>query len=305
MTHSPNREPVIDMRGLTRRFGKTVAVDNLDLTVQPGRCYGLFGRNGAGKTTALRCLLNLLQPTSGTVRLFGQDPALDDVSVKSRFCYVPDTVGCYPWMTALQWFEYIASFRGRWNQELQKELLAQFQIRPDQKVVTMSKGQQMQVALIAALCPEPELLILDEPTAGLDPLIRREFIQTIIGAYQDGAPENRTILVSTHMLTEFEGLIDEFTILDHGRQHLSLSTDEARERYQRVRARFSDATGDLDDLPGLQAKAQGRELSIVSDGNLNELRSTLESRGAEVFAIEPLTLEELFIAASTKQTLSI
>lgn len=289
------------MRALTRNFGKTVAVDQLDLTVQPGRCYGLFGRNGAGKTTALRCLLNLLQPTSGAVRLFGQDPAKDDVATKGRFCYVPDTVGCYPWMTAQQWFEYVASFRRHWNETLQQELLGQFQIRPNQKVVSMSKGQQMQVALIAALCPEPELLILDEPTAGLDPLIRREFIQTIIGAYMESDPDNRTILVSTHMLTEFEGLIDEFTILDQGRQHVHLTAEGARQRFQRIRARFAERPETIDDLPGLQLKTQGRELSIVSDDNLETLRSTLEGRGGEILAVEPLSLEELFIAASTQQ----
>src|SRR3954463_11455160 len=118
--------PVIEINQLVRKYGKTDAVNGLTLSVRPGRCYGFFGRNGAGKTTTIRCLLNLLKPTSGTVRVFGLDPAKDEVAVKKRIAYVPDQISFYPWMTVAQTLEYVASFRERWNKATEAELLHQF-----------------------------------------------------------------------------------------------------------------------------------------------------------------------------------
>src|SRR5947207_6837173 len=231
--------PVIEIGRLVRRFGRADAVNDLTLRVSAGRCYGFFGRNGAGKTTTIKCLLNLLQPTSGTVRVFGLDPRKNEVEVKSCLAYVPDYVAFYPWMTVRDTLDYFASFRGHWNCDTESRLLDQFRLDPGQKTSHLSKGQKTQLALIAAVCPEPELLVLDEPTSGLDPIVRREFIQTVIGAYQEGAPGQRTILVSTHLIAEFEGLIDKFTIMDKGKDVLTLEADQARNRYQKIRARFA------------------------------------------------------------------
>ena len=147
----------------------------------------------------------------------------------------------YPWMTVQQTLDYFASFRARWNAETEQALLSQFQLDRDQKTSHLSKGQRTQLALISAICAEPDLLVLDEPTSGLDPIVRREFIRTVIGAYQEADPSRRTVFVSTHLIAEFEGLIDEFTIIEHGRDVLTLDADTARERYQKVYARF--ATG--------------------------------------------------------------
>jgi ABC-2 type transport system ATP-binding protein len=225
--------PAIEISGLVRRFGSRDAVNVLSLTVQPGRCYGFFGRNGAGKTTTIKCLLNLLRPTSGSVKVFGLDPQRDEVAVKSRLSYVPDNVAFYPWMTVRDALDYTASFRARWNEDTERALLSQFRLDTDQKTSHLSKGQRTQLALIAAICPEPELLVLDEPTSGLDPIVRREFIRTVIGAYQDGDPGRRTVFVSTHLISEFEGLIDEFTIIDRGREVLTLEADAARGRFEK------------------------------------------------------------------------
>src|SRR5207253_1614830 len=125
------------------------------------------------------------------------------------------------------------------NKETEQDLLKRFRLDEKQKTAALSKGQRTQLALITAICPEPELLLLDEPTSGLDPIVRREFIETVIGAYQEGDPGKRTILVSTHLISEFEGLIDEFTLMDQGRDVLTLGADEARSRYQKIRARFA------------------------------------------------------------------
>src|SRR6202789_152241 len=178
--------PIIEIQDLHRRYGKLDAVNGLSLNVRAGKCYGFFGRNGARQTTTIKCLLNLLRPDSGTARVFGLDPQRNEVAVKSRLAYVPDVVAFYPWMTVRQTLAYFASFRKHWNRDIENDLLRRFQLDDGKKTSSRSKGQRTQLALIGAICPEPELLVLDEPTSGLDPIVRREFIETVIGAYQYG-----------------------------------------------------------------------------------------------------------------------
>src|SRR5208282_2408378 len=168
-------KPVIEITHLHRRYGKLDAVNGLSLSMRPGRCYGFFGRNGAGKTTTIKCLLNLLRPSAGSASVFGLDPRREEVAIKSRLAYVPDLVAFYPWMTVRDTLEYLASFRKHWNGDIEADLLKRFQLDPKQKASNLSKGQRTQLALIGAICPEPELLVLDEPTFGLDPIVRREF----------------------------------------------------------------------------------------------------------------------------------
>jgi len=287
----------IEIQHLAYAYGKAEAVHDLSLRVMPGRCYGLFGRNGAGKTTTMKCLLNLLCPQRGQVRVFGCDPAQAEVAVKRRIAYVPDQVAFYPWMSVRETLDYLASFREHWSQKKEQELFDRFQLDPAKRTGALSKGQRTQLALIAAICPEPDLLILDEPTSGLDPIVRREFIETVIGAYQDGNLGNRTILVSTHLIAEFEGLIDEFTIMDHGVSVLSLEADHARERFQRIRARFAQAPADLDLHSALRVRREGRELELIVNGSGPELLERIRSYNPEELTTEALTLEEIFVAA--------
>lgn len=292
--HSPT--PVIQIEHLAYAYGRTEAVHDLSLTVQPGRCYGLFGRNGAGKTTTMKCLLNLLRPQRGQVRVFGLDPARAEVAVKGRLAYVPDRVVFYPWMSVRETLDYLASFRERWNRKTEQELLERFRLDPAQRTDDLSKGQRTQVALISAICPETDLLVLDEPTSGLDPIVRREFIETVIGAYQEGNPGNRTIFVSTHLITEFEGLIDEFTIIDRGRLVVTLDSDQARERYQKIRARFAQSPPELDLKAALRVRHEGRELELIVNGSGPELQERLRQHNPETLTTEALTLEEIFFA---------
>src|SRR5437667_8079807 len=292
MTHT---NAVIEVRNLVRRYGRTDAVDGLSLSVPAGRCYGFFGRNGAGKTTTIKCLLNLLRPTSGEVRVFGMDPAREEVAVKSRISYVPDYVAFYPWMTVRDALGYFASFRPKWNSETERALLEQFRLDPRQKTSHLSKGQRTQLALITAICPEPELLILDEPTSGLDPIVRREFIQTGIGAYPDSEPGRRTVFVSTHLISEFEGLIDQFTIIERGRDVLTLDADTARERYQKIYARFPDEPATIDLGPAHLVRQRGRDVEVVVNGNAAEVMERLKARSPETLTTEALSLEEIFV----------
>jgi ABC-2 type transport system ATP-binding protein len=288
--------PAIQIENLSYAYGRAEAVHDLSLTVQPGRCYGLFGRNGAGKTTTMKCLLNLLHPQSGKVRVFGLDPSKQEVEVKRLLSYVPDQVAFYPWMSVRETLDYLASFRPHWNRKIEQELFDRFGLDPAQRTSSLSKGQRTQVALIAAICPETDLLVLDEPTSGLDPIVRREFIQTVIGAYQQGIPGKRTILVSTHLITEFEGLIDEFTIVDRGRVVLTQDSDHARERYQKIRARFAQTPPDLDLKSALRVRRDGRELELIANGSGPELMELLRQHNPEAISTESLTLEEIFVA---------
>jgi ABC-2 type transport system ATP-binding protein len=289
--------PVIEVKNLKRRYGKLDAVNGLNLTVRPGRCFGFFGRNGAGKTTTIKCLLNLLRPTSGSVSVFGMDPQRQEVAVKSRLAYVPDAVAFYPWMTVRETLYYLASFRPHWNLEVEADLLKRFELDPVKKTSHLSKGQKTQLALIGAICPEPELLVLDEPTSGLDPIVRREFIETVIGAYQSGDPENRTVFVSTHLIAEFEGLIDEFTIIEQGRELFSMEADSARDRFRKIRARFAGPPPSVNLAGALSVRQSGRELELIGNGNSEQLMEILSAQNPEEIQCESLSLEEIFVAS--------
>jgi ABC-2 type transport system ATP-binding protein len=294
---SPPDTPAIEITDLVRRYGHRDAVNGLTLRVPTGRCYGLFGRNGAGKTTTIKCLLNLLRPTSGSVRVFGLDPVRDEVAVKTRLAYVPDAVGFYPWMTVRHTLDYFASFRSRWNTVVEGALIDQFRLDPHQKTSHLSKGQRTQLALVTAVCADPDLLVLDEPTSGLDPIVRREFIRTVIGAYQDADP-GRTVFVSTHLISEFEGLIDRFTIIDGGRDVLTLDADAARERYQRIYARFPEEPRSLDLTAAHVIRREGREIEFVARGNSMELLERVMAHSPEAVKTEALSLEDIFVSTA-------
>ena len=151
--------------------------------------------------------------------------------------------------------------------------------------------------MITAICPEPELLVLDEPTSGLDPIVRREFIQTVIGAYQDVDPGRRTVFVSTHLISEFEGLIDEFTIVEGGKDVLTLEADEARSRYQKIYARFATDPGTLDLAGARVLRQRGGDLEVLVNGNAADVMARLRLRSPEALTTEALSLEEIFVTA--------
>ena len=291
-----NEPSAIEVSHLVHKYGRTEAINDLSLRVSRGKCYGFFGRNGAGKTTTIKCLLNLLRPMSGSVRVFGLDPGKEEVAVKSRLAYVPDYVAFYPWMTVRNVLDYLASFRTHWNYKTERELLGQFRLDDSKKAGALSRGQKTQLALMGAICAEPELLVLDEPTSGLDPIVRREFIQTVIGAYQEADPGNRTVFVSTHLISEFEGLIDEFMIIESGREALTLGADEARARYKRIRARFPGEAPEGYFPEARHVRREGRELELTVNGHSEEILQRLRALAPEELTTEALTLEEIFVA---------
>jgi ABC-2 type transport system ATP-binding protein len=202
-------------------------------------------------------------------------------------------------MSVRDTLDYFASFRAHWNRDIENDLVKRFGLNLSQKASSMSKGQKTQLALITAVCPEPELLVLDEPTSGLDPIVRREFIETVIGAYQSSDPENRTVFVSTHLISEFEGLIDEFTVIEQGKNLLTMNADDARDRFKKISVRFKDAPAKLELAGALQIKQNGREAEILVNGDSDELMAELQLRHPEDLRCEALSLEEIFVASKT------
>ena len=291
--------PTIDVNELVVKYPGREAVKGLNLVVEPGRCHALLGRNGAGKTSTLRALLGLLRPERGSVKLFGLDAFTHEREVKARLSWVPDAPGFHPWMTVAETLEWSAALRTRWNLDAQEHLLRRFELDLKARASELSRGQKTQLALVCALAADPELLVLDEPTSGLDPLVRRQFLEAVVGVFQDRDPEKKTILVSTHLISEFEGVVDGFTVMSEGRAVLTTGADEARARYCRLRAWFaSDAPQTVPMKTLRPLKREGRMLEFVVESAADEARGWLNQAGAERVDSSALTLEDIFLLAA-------
>jgi ABC-2 type transport system ATP-binding protein len=218
-------QPAIVVEGLTKRFSRRLAVDNLSFQVPRGSICGFLGRNGAGKSTAIRMMVNLLDRDAGSITLLGLDSHRDHTALMARVGYVSESPVLYGWMTVRQAARFTADFYRHWNRRLVDELFDRFAIDRECKVRHLSRGTLAQLALALALGPDPELLILDEPATGLDVLVRRDFLQSIVQLIQQ---EGRTVLFSSHLLHEVERVADRIVIIEHGRLVQAGSIDELK-----------------------------------------------------------------------------
>lgn len=294
-------EPTLHVDDLWVSYGKREAVRGLSLTLRPGRCHALLGRNGAGKTSTLKALLGLAPVSRGQVRVFGLELARAEREVKQRLAYVPDAPGFYPWMSVRDALDYAASFRARWDRDLERQLLERFELDASANAAQLSKGQRTQLALVCALAFDPELLILDEPTSGLDPHVRRQFLEAVIGAFQDRDPERKTLLVSTHLISEFEGLVDDFTVMEGGRALMSLAAEDARSRYRRVRAWFEERTPSaLSVETVLPLRREARMVEALVEREHEAASRELNALGATRIEVAALSLEEIFLATTDR-----
>jgi ABC-2 type transport system ATP-binding protein len=217
--------PVISITHLTRRFPPTIALDDVTLAVPRGGVYGLVGANGAGKTTLIRHILGLLRAQHGTVRVFGLDPVADPVGVLSRIGYLSEEHELPGWMRVGELIRYTRAFHPAWDDAYAEELRRAFGLEPRARVGTLSKGQKARLGLLCALAFRPELLVLDEPSSGLDPVVRRDIVEAIIRTIAD---EGRTVLFSSHLLDEVERVADHVTMISDGRVAMSAPLDELR-----------------------------------------------------------------------------
>jgi ABC-2 type transport system ATP-binding protein len=215
----------IRIEGLSKRFGRRVAVDDLTFTVPEGSVCGFLGRNGAGKTTAIRMMMNLLDSSAGRATLLGLDSRRDHCELMRRVGYVSEAPVFYEWMKVNQLVRFTAGFYAHWNRARVDGLLDRFAIDRGQKVRHLSRGMRAQLALALALGGDPELLILDEPATGLDVMVRRDFLESIIHLIQQ---EGRTVLLSSHLLHEVERVADQVVIVDRGRLVKSGTIDDLK-----------------------------------------------------------------------------
>src|ERR1700722_11136305 len=283
----------IETRALTKSFGRTVALDGLDLTVRTGEVHAFLGPNGAGKTTTIRILLGLLRKDGGQAVLLGGDPWRDAVSLHRRLAYVPGDVTLWPSLTGGQIIDLLGRLRGGLDAKRRQELTERFDLDPAKKTRAYSKGNRQKIALIAALASDAELLLLDEPTAGLDPLMEAAFRDCVNEERKDG----RTILLSSHILAEAEALSDRVTIIRAGRAVETGTLAEMRHLTRDLVEAELAGPVSLDGVPGVHDLAtDGPRLRCeVDHAALNEGLARLTAAGVRSLTCRPPTLEELFL----------
>ena len=283
----------IEIRALHKSFGRTTALDGLDLTVRTGDVHAFLGPNGAGKTTTIRILLGLLKADAGQAVLLGGDPWRDAVDLHRRLAYVPGDVTLWPGLSGGEIIDLLGRLRGGLDPKRRQALTDRFDLDPTKKARAYSKGNRQKVALIAALASDAELLLLDEPTAGLDPLMEAAFRDCVNDERHDG----RTILLSSHILAEAEALADEVTIIRDGRAVETGTLAEMRHLTRTsVDAELARPVS-LDGLPGVHdAEVHGTRLHCeVDHAALNDLLTRLTAAGVLSLTCRPPTLEELFL----------
>jgi ABC-2 type transport system ATP-binding protein len=285
---------VIEISDLHKSFGKTHALDGLDLTVQQGEIHGFLGPNGAGKTTTIRILLGLLRADAGTARLLGGDPWRDVASLHRRLAYVPGDVTLWPTLSGGEIIDLLGRLRGGLDARRRADLLERFELDPTKKARTYSKGNRQKVALVAALSSDVELLLLDEPTAGLDPLMDAVFRECITDERKGG----RTVLLSSHILAEVEALCDRVSIIRNGRNVESGTLAELRHLTRTsITAELARMPARLADLPGVhEVNIDGAVLRCqVDNDRLDDLLRVLSQAGVRSLVSQPPTLEQMFL----------
>src|SRR5215470_3437036 len=229
--------PVIEIRRLTRQFGRTKALDDVSLVIPRGGVFGLIGGNGAGKTTLIKHILGLLRAQTGGVRVFGLDPVQNPVGTLGRIGYLSEDRDLPDWMTVRELIRYTQPFYATWDAAFAEELREMFDLDPDARIKALSRGQRARAGLLVALAHRPELLLLDEPSSGLDPVVRRDILGAIIRTIAD---EGRTVLFSSHLLDEVERVADQVTIIHRGRLILTATMDDIKENHRRITLRFRE-----------------------------------------------------------------
>jgi ABC-2 type transport system ATP-binding protein len=263
------------------------------LQVPRGSIFGFLGQNGAGKTTTIRTLLNLLQPTSGRLQVLGHDSMAESVPLRRRVGYLPEEPSYYPWMTVQEILDFNAPFYSTWDPQLAGDLLARLELPRDRRLRDLSRGMQAKAGLILALAPRPELLILDDPTSGLDPVVRHEFLEAVIANVQS---EGGTVFFSTHLLHEMERVADEVAILHNGRLRVRASLEQLKAQVKRIRAVYPDQVPEAFPLPDLlRVDRNAHQALLTVSAYRPDFPEALRSAGAESVEVIDLSLEEIFV----------
>ena len=288
-----NTNPIVQMRGLSKRFGKTEALQDVDLDIGPGSIIGLLGANGAGKSTLLRHIIGLYLPNKGSCTTFGCEVGKLGPAQLGRIGYVHQEGELLDWMKAGQLIRYVAAYYPNWNHELEEKYIADYDISTSARVGSLSPGQRQKLAILLAIGFEPELLILDEPASTLDPVARGQFLDLLLQIIQN---ENRTIIISSHILSDVEKVIDHAIIMKAGRILRDCSFDELKEEFCRVR--ISSLSGELPaELPFANViehqQSNGQGVITVKNTSPEQIKKAAESLNCQV-EIQTLPLEEIY-----------
>lgn len=286
-------ELIIESQSLHRSFGRTAVLKGIDLSIQRGMVVGLLGVNGSGKSTLIKCLLGLLRVSAGQARVFGEDPWVLSGAAKARLGYVPQDVKLYPWMTVSQVIGYTAAFYPKWDFALSEKLISRWDLDRNHRVGPLSPGQLQKLGLILALGHRPDLLILDEPVAALDPVARREFLKSLLEVTQD---EQHTVLFSTHITSDLERVASHVALLKEGRLALFEDLDAIKYRVKRLRISTTTPLPHSFSVTGaLRTEVTGQTALVAATNVSDRMVSDLRSQWDAEVAVEDLNLEEIFL----------
>jgi ABC-2 type transport system ATP-binding protein len=288
-----NHNHVLEMQAVSKIYGYRAVLDRLSLEIPAGSVVGLLGKNGAGKTTLLRCALGLARPQHGTIMTLGEPAWNLSASAKQHIGYVPQSPQLYPWMKVRHIIAYTASFYFRWNPRLVDRLTREWQIPLEQRAGSLSVGELQKLALVLALGHEPELLLLDEPVASLDPSARREFLKVVLDIAAGG---NRSVLFSTHITSDLERVADRVAILQQGKISFFGELGELKDQIKRLRLTSTNTLPEKLDLPGiLRQRTEGTHALVTTRCHTPELIDQIESQWHATVEVQDLNLEEIFL----------
>ena len=295
---SESQTNAIEVENLKRSYRRKEALKGVSLTVPEGCVYGLVGENGAGKTTLIKHILGALKPQSGRVRVFGEDPVSDPVVVLADVGYLSEDREMPTWMRVKELLRYIQAFYPKWDPTYAEELREVFRLDPEAKIKTLSRGERALAGLLIALAHRPKLLVLDEPSSGLDPVVRRDILGAIIRTVAD---EGRTVLFSSHLLDEVDRVADHVAMMVQGQIVLSDRMDTVKESHCRVLVRFDSEQTATPKLPGaLSISGNRHEWTVICNGEMELLRDSVSKSEAQILEETPPTLEEIFLARSSR-----
>jgi len=286
--------PVLEITGLGRQFGRVIALDGVDLTVAEGSVYGLVGENGAGKTTLVQHILGLLRAHQGRVRVFGLDPVENPPAVLADIGYLAENHELPDWLRLDEYLRYLEAFYPRWDRDHAAHLCDRFELDTTRKLGRFSKGQRARAALIGALAYRPRLLLLDEPSSGLDPLARRDLLEAVIRSV---VGDGRTVFFSSHLLEEVERVADRIAMLENGRLVFDSSMDEVLEDHHLVTIRFQHPQWQAPRIESaLSCQGSGRDWTLLFADPPETWHQHLAESGASVVDTRSASLEEIFLS---------
>ena len=294
-------ELIIETKNLKKNYGQKVAVDGIDLTVEGGSIHGFLGRNGSGKTTTIKMLLGLTYPTSGCARVFGMRPEdrKEGVDIRQRVGFVSEDKALYNHVKVRQMISFTRSFFPNWDRGMEERLIHLFELPLKQSVRKLSKGMRTKLALLLALPRRADLLVLDEPTEGLDPAITEDVLQLLVGMAADGT----TIFFSSHRLNEVEQIADHVSIIERGRIVVDGALDDLKENYRRIHMVFKEKAPEqaLAAVGSAQFKRDARSLTIFADRDVETIVDQAYLHNAVSVDVAPVTLKEIFLECARSE----